>query len=148
MSERNAPGAAQGDNGLVAPPTDDVSERFICKIDGPDGLCYIAWIGGMPEREYAFVYRDQDYHFYFYADRVWDGSVYDVDVHAVSVSAFTGASPVIREEHLDRIAANIKGLFEQRAFFDSSKPRPAKEQFRNLTFSWKPEGAYARSKIS
>jgi hypothetical protein len=139
MSERNGLGAAQGDSGLVAPPTDDVSERFICRIDGPNGPCYIACVGGMPERENTFVYRDKDYHFYFYADAIWTGSIFDVDVKAASMRRFTRASPVIREEHLDRIATNIKSFFELRWFLDSSKPRPASEQFRNLTFSWRLE---------
>lgn len=128
---------AEANNGQpVAPPT-DVQEKYVVKIEGPSGPCFIASVGGMPEREFTFVYRDKDYYFYFYADRSWDGNdVYDVDVRNATTQRFTGPNPAIRLEDRDRIKENIKTFFEQRDFFSSKNLRPATEQFRNLTFSW------------
>jgi hypothetical protein len=52
----------------VSPPTDDVREQYIFKIDRPDGPCYIAYVGGMPERSYTYVYLDRHGKFYFYGN--------------------------------------------------------------------------------
>jgi hypothetical protein len=76
--------------------------------------------------------------FYFYADRSWDGNdVHDVDVRNATTQRCTGPNPAIRPEDRDRIKENIKTFFEQRDFFSSKNLRPATEQFRNLTFSWR-----------
>ncbi|MCP3446165.1 hypothetical protein [Bradyrhizobium sp. CCGUVB14] len=136
--KRRTSGEAEGPFTSVQPPTDDASSKYIVSIDGPEGRCFIAWIGGMPEREHAFVYRDKDYHFYFYAQSRWDGkTTYDVDVENATVSKFTGPHPRIRAQDFARIERNIKAFFEERWFMNSSKVRPPEEIFRNLSFSWK-----------
>jgi hypothetical protein len=120
----------------VSPPADEVSDDFTLKIDGPDGPCYIAWVGGMPERAFTYVYLDRHGKFYFYADRTWNEPTYDVDVYAATVSKFTGPTPSIGREWLGQIQANIRTFFQQRSFLNSSKPIAEGQHFRNLTFSW------------
>ena len=120
----------------VSPPTEDVREKYIFKIDRPDGPCYIAYVGGMPERTHTCVYLDRHGKFYFYAGRTWNGSTYDVDVYAASESKFTGPTPSIGHKWLDQIKPNILTFFQQRAYWNSSEPIPKDEQFGSLTFSW------------
>lgn len=129
---------SEGTSNPKLKPLEGVAEKFIFEIDGADGPCFIAWVGGMPEREHAFIYRDKDVFFYFYARRTWEGNdVYDVDIENATVSKFTGPTPQIRPEYLGQIARNMRSFFERRMYLDSSEPRPATEYFRNLTFSWK-----------
>ena len=120
----------------VSPPTDDVREQYIFKIDGPDGPCYIAYVGGMPERTYTYVYLDRHGKFYFYASRTWNGSTYDVDVYQASASKFEGPTPSIGNEWLGQVKANILTFFQQRSFMNSGEPIEKEEHFGNLTFSW------------
>jgi hypothetical protein len=120
----------------IWPPTDEFSDEFTLKIDGPDGPCYIAWVGGMPERTHTYAYLDRHGKFYFYANRTWSGSTYDVDVYDASVSKFTGATPSIGREWLSEIKANVLAFFQQRSFANSSKPIEEGANFGSLTFSW------------
>ena len=120
----------------VSPPTDEVRENYILKIDRSDGPCYIAYVGGMPERTYTYVYVDRHGRFYFYASRIWSGSTYDVDVYDASVSKFTGPTPLIGREWLGQIQTDIRTMFQQRSFMNSGEPIPKDEDFGSLTFSW------------
>jgi hypothetical protein len=97
----------------VSPPTDEVREKYIFEIDGPDGPCYIAYVGGMPQRTYTYVYLDRRGKFYFYGNPTWSGTTYDVDVHAASASKFTGPTPSIGEEWLDQVKSNILTFFQK-----------------------------------
>jgi hypothetical protein len=117
-------------------PPEGVAEKYLFKIEGPDGPCFIAAAGGMPEREHTYVYQDKDYYFYFYAKSAWEGDIYDIDIENATVAKFTGPTPRVQSNDLPRIANNIRAYFEGRSFIFPSRPRPSGEHFRNLTFSW------------
>jgi hypothetical protein len=98
---------------------------------------YIAWVGGMPEREHAFYYADGKYEFCFYAERLWHGSQYDVVVKYATVDRFHGANPRINPEDFERIRRNMAAYFSDRWFFIPTEPMPPTEEFRSVVLSWR-----------
>jgi hypothetical protein len=119
------------------PTIEGVEKKYIVECDGEPGKFYIASIGSMPEREFGFYYRDDVYEFCFYADQIWDGRKFDIDVKDATRFRFTGASPKINPSDYDRIARNMAKFFATRSFLLPHRPIPSTEEFRRLRLSWK-----------
>lgn len=115
---------------------DGISPEFIIEIDKSTG-CFIGSAGGMPEREHTFLYHDNKYHFYFYAEQKWEGCTYDVNIVDASVRRFHGPGPQILDADVPIIRKNMARFFRERRFFDSSSARPESEIFRDLAINWK-----------
>ena len=117
-------------------PEDNDSSDWSIEIDKSTN-CRIASAGVMPEMGYAFVYDDDNHHFYFYANRDWhDDSAYDVVVKYASVRRFAGPPPNVPESDMPTIKRNITKFFEQRDFSASKFPLPPTENFRSISFEW------------
>ena len=112
----------------------------IVEIDRDHG-CFIASTGsGLPEAGYAFLYRDNGHHFYFYAHRRWQGETYDVLVSDISTKRFGGGIPELSALAADLpvVRRNVEKFFRERCFFPSSQARPEGEVFRKLVFDIPP----------
>jgi hypothetical protein len=90
----------------------------------------------MPEFDWAFLYHDNKYHLYFYADRQWEGSVFDVSVRSFTAKRFAGPQPFVRKSDLPAIRRNMEKFFRERDFHSSSRPRRPDEVFRSVRFDW------------
>jgi|EndMetStandDraft_7_1072992.scaffolds.fasta_scaffold374019_2 hypothetical protein len=114
---------------------DDLSAPFVVEVDRETG-CYMSSAGGMPERDFMFLYHDNRYHFYFCADQKWERQVFDIVVMDSMSERGTGASPPIQPFDMPVIRKNMEKFFRERWFLDSSKPRPARGELRKVVFSW------------
>ena len=96
----------------------------------------------MPESDWCFLYHDKKYHFWFYADRIWEGQLYDVSIRHTSNGMFYrgGGVPAIEVIDLPVIKRNMEKYFQQRDFLTSSLPRTPADVFRSVRFDWDPYG--------
>jgi hypothetical protein len=119
------------------PTIEGVRRKDLVEYADELGEVCIGRVGGMPEREHAFYYRDAKYEFCFYADCKCDGDKFDIDVKNATVQRFHGSRPRIDYRDLDRIARNMARFFAERRFLSSRKPVPPNETFRSLKLSWR-----------
>jgi len=118
------------------PKIDGVNEKELLEYESDGHKFYMAWVGGMPEREHAFYYADDRHEFCFYADRKWEGSEYDVYVRNATIYRFHGSHPRINPDDYGYLRERMARFFSERWFLDPLRPIPANEKFRNLTLSW------------
>lgn len=118
------------------PTIEGIEKEYVVECDGESGKFYIGSIGGMPEREFGFYYRDDMYEFCFYADRNWDEKKFDINVKDATRFRFNGASPKINPRDYDRIARNMAKFFAVRSFLLPHRLIPPTEEFRHLRLSW------------
>ncbi len=114
---------------------DDLRPEAVIKVDEETG-CYMSSAGTRPGFDWAFLYHDNKYHFYFYADREWEGKTFDVSVRSFSSKRFAGATPYILKSYLPTIKKNMAKFFRERDFLSSTLPCPPSAVFRSLNFDW------------
>jgi len=118
------------------PTIEGVQRASLVEYADELGKVYIGGAGYMPEPGYCFYYKDAKYEFCFYADSLYEGSVFDIDVKDATVHRFHGSSPQIDHSDFERIARNMARFFSERWFLSPRKPVPPTEQFRSLKLSW------------
>lgn len=114
--------------------------KFDHEVDHETG-CFMKGAYTMPEVPWCFLYHDKDYHFWFYAEAMWDGTSYDVSVRDFSAQKFWrggGPEPLIKIVDLPRIKRNMEKYFHERDFLRSSVPRKPGNVFRGVRFDWAP----------
>src|SRR5262249_10512864 len=111
----------------------------LIEMTGPDGSFGLAQVGGNPELENAFLYADEKYRFFFYADLVArSGRAFDIVVKHASTGHFEGGRPRIPEHDLRRIESNIAMFFSARRFTSIRKLiSHADQRPRRVAFAWK-----------
>jgi hypothetical protein len=114
---------------------DDLRPEAVIEIDKETG-CHMSSAGTRPEFDWAFLYHDNKYHFYFYADRKWEGQTFDASVRSFSSKRFAGATPYLLKSYLPTIKKNMEKFFRERDFISSSQPCRASEVFHSLNFDW------------
>ena len=126
-------------------PYEGFDPKYDFEVDKETG-CYMKGAFTMPESDWCFLYHDAKYHFWFYAEAMWDTASYDVSVRDFSAQKFWrggGPDPFIKAVDLPRIKRNMEKYFHERDFLRSSVPRKPGNVFRGVRFDWAP-GVQAR----
>lgn len=99
----------QDPNGL---PYEGFDPKYDIEVDKETG-CFMKGAFTMPESDWCFLYHDKKYHFWFYADRIWEGRLYDVSVRRTSNGKLYrgGGVPAIKVIDLPVIKRNMEKVF-------------------------------------
>jgi hypothetical protein len=119
------------------PKIEGINKSTLIEIKGERGNCYMASVGGMPERLHTFFNGDDTYQFCFYANRKWEGDEFDVEVFEASIYRFHGPRPYVNPDDMEYIRQNTEKFFTTRCFLTFREPIPSTEKLRKVILSWR-----------
>lgn len=133
------------DKPIGNPPYEGFDPKYDSEVDKETG-CFMKGSYTRPESDWCFLYHDNKCHIWFYADRIWDGPIFDVSVRSFSGEKFYRHGVHLKLAYLPTIKRNLEKCFHERDFLSFSLPRRPTDIFRSVRFDWDPK--YRRFLVS